>query len=72
MDALAIAIGIVFIVVGAAIVGGKSAINVVSSLFKSSPVVEAPKEPEAPAAAPAATDTDEKKKKGLFGKKKDR
>jgi hypothetical protein len=25
-----------------------------------------------PAAAPAASDTDEKKKKGLFGKKKDR
>ena len=34
------------------------------------PAVEAPKEPEAPAAAPATTD--EKKKKGLFGKKKDR
>jgi hypothetical protein len=36
------------------------------------PAIEAPKEPEKPAAAPAASDTDEKKKKGLFGKKKDR
>jgi len=36
------------------------------------PAVEAPKEPEKPVAAPAASDTDEKKKKGLFGKKKDR
>jgi len=36
------------------------------------PAVEAPKESEKPAAAPAASDTDEKKKKGLFGKKKDR
>lgn len=36
------------------------------------PAVEAPKKPEAPAAAPATTDTDDKKKKGLFGKKKDR
>jgi hypothetical protein len=36
------------------------------------PAIEAPKEPEAPAAAPEASGTDEKKKKGLFGKKKDR
>src|SRR4030095_14621741 len=36
------------------------------------PATEAPKEPEKPVAAPAASDTDEKKKKGLFGKKKDR
>jgi hypothetical protein len=36
------------------------------------PVVEAPKKPEAPAVAPATTETDDKKKKGLFGKKKER
>ena len=52
----AIAIGIVFIVVGAAIVGGKSAINVVSSLFKSSPVVEATKDPAAPQSKPKIPD----------------
>ena len=52
----AIAIGIIFIVVGAAIVGGKSAINVVSSLFKSSPVVEAPKDPSAPQSRPKIPD----------------
>jgi hypothetical protein len=36
------------------------------------PAIEAPKEPEKPAAATPASDSDDKKKKGLFGKKKDR
>jgi hypothetical protein len=42
----AIAVGIVLILVGAAILWGKSAVSTVSGLFKSSPtVVEAPKDP---------------------------
>jgi len=42
----AIAVGIVLILVGAAILWGKSVVNTVSGLFKSSPtVVEAPKDP---------------------------
>src|SRR5438093_797592 len=40
----AIAVGIVLILVGAAILWGKSAVTTVSSLFKSQPVVEAPKD----------------------------
>ncbi len=52
----AIAVGIVLILVGAGMVGGKSAINVVSSLFKSSPVVEAPKDPSAPQSKPKIPD----------------
>lgn len=52
----AIAIGIIFIVVGAAIVGGKSAINVVSSLFKSSTAVDAPKDPSTPQSKPKIPD----------------
>ncbi|MET3840728.1 hypothetical protein [Bradyrhizobium sp. OAE829] len=52
----AIAVGIVLVVIGAAMVGGKSAINVVSSLFKSSPVVEAPKDPSAPQSKPKIPD----------------
>jgi hypothetical protein len=36
------------------------------------PAIETPKEPEKPVAAPVASDPDDKKKKGLFGKKKDR
>ena len=41
----AIAIGIVLILVGAGILWGKPALTIVSGLFKSSPVVEAPKDP---------------------------
>ena len=44
----AIAVGIVLILVGAGILWGKSAVTAVSGLFKSSPVVEAPKDPNAP------------------------
>ena len=44
----AIAIGIVLILVGAAILWGKSLINGVSGLFKSQPAVEAPKDTSAP------------------------
>src|SRR6266516_2359280 len=40
----AIAVGIVLILVGAAILWGKSAVTTVSGLFKSQPVVEAPKD----------------------------
>src|SRR5436305_1974075 len=40
----AIAVGIVLILVGAAILWGKSAVTAVSGLFKSQPVVEAPKD----------------------------
>ena len=52
----AIAIGVVLVVIGAAMVGGKSAITVVSSLFKSSPVVDAPKDPAAPQSKPKIPD----------------
>jgi hypothetical protein len=52
----AIAIGIVLILVGAAILWGKSAVTTVSSLFKSSPtVVEAPKD-NSPLAKPKIPD----------------
>jgi len=44
----AIAVGIVLILVGAGILWGKSVVNSVTGLFKSSPVVEAPKDPAAP------------------------
>jgi len=43
-----------------------------TELTITTPAIEAPKEPEAPAATPPPSDTDDKKKKGLFGKKKDR
>jgi hypothetical protein len=43
----AIAVGIVLILVGAAILWGKSVVGAVSGLFKSSTVVEAPKDPAA-------------------------
>ena len=46
----AIAVGVVLILVGAGILWGKSVVTAVSGLFKSSPtVVEAPKDPAAPA-----------------------
>jgi len=53
----AIAVGIVLILVGAAILWGKSVVTAVSGLFKSSPtVVEAPKDTSAPATKPKIPD----------------
>ena len=53
----AIAIGVVLILVGAAILWGKSAVTTVSGLFKSSPtVVEAPKDTGAPLTKPKIPD----------------
>lgn len=53
----AIAIGIVLILVGAGILWGKSALTVVSGLFKSQPsTVDAPKDASAPAAKPKIAD----------------
>jgi hypothetical protein len=52
----AIAVGIVLILVGAGILWGKSAVNVVSGMFKSSAVVEAPKDSSAPLSKPKITD----------------
>ena len=53
----AIAIGIVLILVGAAILWGKSVVGAVSGLFKSSPtVVEAPKDSSAPGTKPKIPD----------------
>ena len=53
----AIAVGIVLILVGAAILWGKTVVNTVSGLFKSSQtVVEAPKDPNAPVVRPKIPD----------------
>ena len=53
----AIAVGIVLILVGAAILWGKSVVSTVSGLFKSSPtVVEAPKDPGVPGTKPKIAD----------------
>jgi hypothetical protein len=53
----AIAVGIVLILVGAAILWGKTVVSTVSGLFKSSQtVVEAPKDPNAPAVKPKIAD----------------
>jgi hypothetical protein len=52
----AIAVGIVLILVGAAILWGKSAVNVVSGMFKPSAVVEAPKDSSTPLSKPKITD----------------
>jgi len=52
----AIAIGVVLILVGAAILWGKSVLSGVSSLFKSSPAVEAPKDNNAPLSKPKIPD----------------
>ena len=52
----AIAVGIVLILVGAGILWGKTAMTMVSGLFKSSPVVEAPKDPSAPQSRPKIPD----------------
>ncbi|ANW04168.1 hypothetical protein [Bradyrhizobium icense] len=52
----AIAVGIVLILVGAGILWGKSVVTAVSGLFKSSSVVEAPKDPAAPQSRPKIPD----------------
>jgi hypothetical protein len=52
----AIAVGIVLILVGAAILWGKSVVTTFSGLFKSSPVAEAPKDPAAPQSKPKIPD----------------
>jgi hypothetical protein len=54
----AIAVGVVLILVGAGILWGKSVVNTVTGLFKSSPtsVVEAPKDQTAPTSRPKIPD----------------
>jgi hypothetical protein len=52
----AIAVGIVLILVGAAILWGKQAVTTISGLFKPSTVVEAPKDPSAPQSKPKIPD----------------
>src|SRR3984893_16896135 len=52
----AIAIGVVLIVVGAAILWGKSVVSGVAGLCRSSPVVEAPKDNNAPLSKPKIPD----------------
>jgi hypothetical protein len=52
----AIAIGIVLILVGAAILWGKSAVTTVSGLFKSQPAVEQPKDASQPLSKPKIPD----------------
>ena len=52
----AIAVGIVLILVGAGILWGRSAVTAVGGLFKSSPVVEAAKDPNAPQSRPKIPD----------------
>jgi hypothetical protein len=52
----AIAVGIVLILVGAAILWGKSAVSTVSGLFKSQPVVEQPKDASTPLSKPKIPD----------------
>ena len=52
----AIAVGVVLILVGAAILWGKSVVTTVSGLFKPSQVVEAPKDTSAPLTKPKIPD----------------
>ena len=52
----AIAVGVVLILAGAAILWGKSAVTSVSGLFKSQQVVEAPKDSSAPLSKPKISD----------------
>ena len=52
----AIAVGVVLILVGAGILWGKSLVTTVSGLFKSSPSVEAPKDPSTPLSKPKIPD----------------
>ena len=53
---LAIAVGVVLILVGAAILWGKSVVSGVASLFRSQPVVEAPKDASATLSRPKIPD----------------
>jgi hypothetical protein len=52
----AIAVGIVLILVGAAILWGKSLVSTVSGLFKSSPAIEQPKDTSTPLSKPKIPD----------------
>jgi hypothetical protein len=52
----AIAVGIVLILIGAGILWGRSLVGVVSGMFKSSAVVEAPKDSSAPLSKPKIAD----------------
>jgi len=52
----AIAVGVVLILVGAGILWGKSAVTMVSGLFKSQPVADAPKDPSTPLSKPKIPD----------------
>jgi hypothetical protein len=52
----AIAIGIVLVLIGVGIVSYRSVVSMVSGLFKSSPVVEASKDPSAPQSKPKIPD----------------
>jgi hypothetical protein len=52
----AIAVGVVLILVGAAILWGKSVVTTVSGLFKPSTVAEAPKDASAPSTRPKISD----------------
>jgi hypothetical protein len=52
----AIAVGIVLILVGAAILWGKSAVSMVSGLFKSQPTIEQPKDASQPLSKPKIPD----------------
>jgi hypothetical protein len=52
----AIVVGIVLTLVGAGILWGRSVVTAVSDLFKSSPTVEAPKDPAAPQSRPKIPD----------------
>src|SRR6266478_5394406 len=52
----AIAVGVVLILVGAAILWGKSVVTAVGGLFRSQPVVEAPKDNNAPLSKPKIPD----------------
>jgi hypothetical protein len=52
----AIAIGVVLILAGAAILWGKSVVTTVGGLFRSAPVVEAPKDASAPLSKPKIAD----------------
>jgi hypothetical protein len=52
----AIAVGVVLILVGAAILWGKAAVTTLSGLFKPSTVVEAPKDSSAPQSRPKIPD----------------
>ncbi len=52
----AIAVGVVLILVGAGILWGKTAVTMVSGLFKSQPTADAPKDPSTPLSKPKIPD----------------